>query len=204
MGGRATIYFQGSEVTGDTQIGASVSNPTIADGNPTLVAINSMDLSGFNSTVSAITVTINLSGGCNNGLVAYLVAPNSTRVYLMNQPGVGADPFGIGATGAGMNITLQDGTAANGNIQNETSSGALSGTYNAAESLSWFGGAGAGVWTLYFVDTIAGGGDANLNGWSLNINPVPEPINMALAILGAVFVGTVAARGYRVSRLAKR
>ncbi len=67
------------------------------------------------ATVRALTVDLTLTGGYNSGLCAYLVAPNGATVMLMNQPGVSSgNPFG--ATGAGMNITLQDATAANGNI----------------------------------------------------------------------------------------
>ena len=39
------------------------------------------------------------------------------------------------------------------------------------------------VWTLFFADTV--NGDTSIvNGWSLNITAVPEPINMALGIFG--------------------
>ncbi len=190
--GRATLYYQGTGVTGDVSEGG-VANSTIVDGNPALVIANTMDLSsaGLGSSLSSLTVTLNISGGVNNGLYAYLVGPGpsgSTTVILMNQPGYVAN--GIGATGAGMNITLQDTGAANGSIQSETGSSVLSGTYSAAGSLSGFnGGNPNGSWTLYFADTIAGGGNATLNGWSLDITPVPEPVNVALAVFGGLFVG---------------
>ena len=40
-----------------------------------------------------------------------------------------------------------------------------------------------GTWTLFFADVSAGGGQATLNGWSLDITTVPEPVNVALAFL---------------------
>jgi len=162
---------------------------TIPEGNPVGVTISGT-ISDIPAglTVGALTVHLTLTGGYNGGLSAYLVAPNGATVILMNQPGVSSgNP--VGATGTGMNITLQDGTAANGNIQNETSGSVLSGSYNAAGSLSGFNGSIAdGTWTLYFADLAGGGGSPDLTSWSLDITPVPELVPQALA----VFLGLVA------------
>lgn len=191
--GRATIYYQGTAVSGGTDLG-SVANPTIVDGNPTIVTANSMTLSGLDSSVASITVTLNLSGGCNNGLYGYLVGPGGgTTVILLNQPGYGVD--GFGALGSGLNITL--GTSGS-SIQSETSGSALTGNYQPAGNLLDFTGINPnGTWTLYFADTIAGGGNATLNGWSLNITAVPEPVNVALAVFGMVVIGAGVVRQRR-------
>ena len=108
MAAHATLYIQGTTGQSGTSEG-SVANSTIYDGNPASVTANTMDLSsaGLGSSLSSLTVTLNISGGMNNGLYAYLVGPGpagSTTVILMNQPGYAVD--GFGATGAGMNITL--------------------------------------------------------------------------------------------------
>jgi len=176
---------------------------SIPDGNPTGVSFAGTyggAAAGF--TVANLTVSLNLSGGYNGDLYSYLVAPNGTVVVLMNQPGVAVN--GFGASGAGMNITLQDLGAVNGNIQNETSGSVLSGTYNAAGSLSGFNGSVAdGTWTLFFADLSSGGGTSTLNGWSLDITAVPEPINVALAVFGAAFVTAGVVRSYHNSRKAR-
>ena len=177
---RATLTYNSGSISANTAIPA---------GNPVGVAFTEIvSSSGGNAvpaglTVLNVTVGLNLTGGYNGGLFAYLVAPNGSEVTLMNQPGVSAgSPFG--ASGAGMNITLQDGTVSNGNIQNETSSSVLSGTYNAAGSLSGFNGAGAdGTWTLFFADLGSGSGAPELNSWTLGFTAVPEPANAALAVL---------------------
>ena len=165
-------------------------NTPIPDGNPVGVTLNGIvsDVpSGF--TVSSLTISLNINGGYNGDLYTYLIAPNGTLVLLMNQPGVGVN--GFGASGAGMNITLQDVGAVGGNIQNETSGSVLSGSYNAAGSLSAFNGSVAdGTWTLFFADLSSGGGTSTLNSWSLGITAVPEPVTMALAI----FLGLVVLR----------
>jgi hypothetical protein len=42
-----------------------------------------------------------------------------------------------------------------------------------------------GTWTLFVAD-VSGGSISTINGWSLEIIPVPEPINVALGIFAAV------------------
>lgn len=101
-----------------------------------------------------------------------------------------------------MNITLQDVGAANGSIQNETSSFVLSGSYNAAGSLSGFNGSAAdGTWTLYFADLSSGGGASTLNSWSLGITAVPEPVNAALGVFVLLLL---ALAGLKWTRSGKR
>lgn len=185
----AMLFIQGSTGQSGTSAGA-LQNTTIYDGNPAFVIANTINWSaaGLGTSLSGLTVTVSLTGGANNGLYAYLVDPSGTIVTLMNQPGVGVN--GFGATGAGMTITLQDVVAANGNIQNVIGGSVLSWSYQADGSLSGLNGDNPnGSWTLYFADTIAGGGNATLIGWSLDITAVPEPVNVAMAIFGMGFIG---------------
>ena len=174
----------------------------IPDGSPAGVSfVSTYDAAPVGSTVSGLTVSLNISGGFNGDLYAYLVSPNGTLVMLMNQPGLSLN--GIGASGAGMNLTLTDSFTANGSIQNVTSGSYLTGNYNAAGSLVNFNGSQAdGNWTLFFADLANGGGTSHLDGWSLDITAVPEPVNVALVIFGAGFIGMVAVRRSRDSRKA--
>ncbi len=180
-GARGAIDFE--DFTGGGSVG------TIPDGNPNGAAFVGTVSDAPDMTVSGLNVVLNISGGFNGNLYAYLDAPNGTQVVLMNRPGVSeSNPFG--ATGAGMNITLQDSGAANGSIQNETSSGVLTGSYNAAGPLAGFNGSAAdGTWTLFFADEVSGGGTSTLTGWSLEITAVPEPVNLALPVFGLVAIG---------------
>ena len=175
---------------------------TIPDGSPAGVSfVGTYDAAPVGSTVSGLTVSLNLSGGFNGDLYAYLVSPNGTLVMLMNQPGVSLN--GFGASGAGMNITLTDSFTANGSIQNVTSGSYLTGNYNAAGSLVNFNGSQAnGNWTLFFADMANGGGTSHLDGWSLDITAVPEPANLAMIIFGVSFIGFGIARHFRNSRKA--
>jgi subtilisin-like proprotein convertase family protein len=137
--------------------------------------------------VSGLTVGLDISGGYNGGLVAYLVAPNGTMVYLVNQPGVsGGNPFG--APGSGMDVTLQDGSTS---IQSasETAGVQFTGTYGAAGSLSSVKGSVAdGDWTLFFANLGSGGASGELLDFTLNLTAVPEPVGMGLGIFGGLVV----------------
>jgi subtilisin-like proprotein convertase family protein len=165
---------------------------TIPDGNPIGVTFSGTvtDVPA-GLTVGGLTVGLNLSGGYNGNLYAYLVSPGGTQVLLMNEPGVSAgNPFGAG--GPGMNLTLQDAGAANGSIQNATSASVLTGSYNAAGLLAGFNGAAPdGTWELFFADEVSGGGTSTLNSWTLNLTAMPEPQLATLEILGGIFWGSL-------------
>ena len=138
--------------------------------------------------VLGITVGLNISGGYNGSLYAYLVAPNGTLVTLMNQPGVSVDWFG--AESSGMNITLSD--TGGSSIQNVTGGygTTLTGTYQADQTLGTFNNSLAnGTWEIYFANLRSGGGDPVLNSFTLNIDVVPEPVNVALGVFLAVLLG---------------
>jgi subtilisin-like proprotein convertase family protein len=189
-GARGALFIE--NFTGGDAVGV------IPDGSPIGVTFSGTVSDAPGMTVSELTLTLNISGGFNGNLFAYLNAPDGTHVVLMNQPGVsGENPFG--ASGAGMNITLQDSGAINGPIQTETSAAVLSGSYNAAGTLTDFNGAALnGIWELFFADEVSGGGTSTLNSSSLGINAVPEPVNMALVIFsGFMVIGTMLARRAR-------
>ncbi|HEX9046877.1 MAG TPA: hypothetical protein VF988_07605 [Verrucomicrobiae bacterium] len=196
---QASLFIQGSMPGQSGASIGSIQNATILDGNLTAVTVNAMDLSSaaLGSSLVSLTVSLNITGGMNNGLYGWLVAPNGATVTLMNQPGYAVD--GYGATGPGMQIALVGSGGANGDIQSVTSGFFLGGTsyptYNAAVDFSGLTGINPnGVWTIYFSDTISGGGDSTLAGWSLNISSVPEPVNVALGSFGVLFVVAGASR----------
>ena len=164
---------------------------TIPAGNPVGVAVSgNFTAASAGDRVLGISVGLNISGGYNGSLYAYLVAPNGTLVTLMNQPGASVDWFG--AESSGMNITLSD--TGGSSIQNVTGGygTTLTGTYQADQTLGTFGNSSAnGIWTIYFASQESGGGNAVLNSYTLNIEIIPEPVNVALVIfLVVLLVGT--------------
>ncbi len=198
---QAGLFYQGTGITtaGGTGEGIVANSGTIYDGSPVGSAFT-MDLggAGLGSQLTDIQVSLNVSGGLNGNLYAYLVAPDGTLVVLLNRPGVtGGNPFGN--TQSGLNLTL-----ANSGATILASSDLGSGMYAVptanGNSLVNFGSASSpgvnpnGTWTLFFADMVAGGGNATLNGWSLDITAVPEPVNMALGFFGVIAAGVVAWR----------
>ena len=148
-------------------------------------------------------MTLNISGAnrfnFNADLYAYLSHTyngNTVTVTLMNTPD--------GLTGTGMNITLSD-TGINGNIQDAVSDTSLSGTYiPSGGSMAFQGYNGMnpnGNWTLFIADIYGEyrATSQTLTSWSLTLDVVPEPVNVALGVFGMLFAVIVV-----VSRRAKR
>src|SRR5581483_8724865 len=147
----------------------------IPDGDVSGVAI-STNLTGLVGSISNLTLSLNISGGYNGDLYAYLAGPNGGFAVLLNRSGISTNtPFGYGNTG--FNVTFSDG-AANSiqNYQNNSpiynGNGQLTGTwqpgglnidpqsglpafFNASQSamLSSFTNTGPnGTWTLFLAD----------------------------------------------------
>src|SRR5690348_10338464 len=69
-------------------------NVAVPDGNLNGLALNN-DLTGMDGTISSLTVSLDLSGGFNGDLYAYLAGPNGGFGVLLNRPGVtGGNAFG--------------------------------------------------------------------------------------------------------------
>ena len=216
----AGIYYQGTVTPSGTAAG-SLQNSALADGNVAGMW-NSMDLSraGLPGPLTDIRVTLNLSGGYNGDLYAYL-SYDGKLVPLLNRIGVSSGNA-FGSSGAGLsNVTLSDRASVN---IHAAGNGVLSGSYkpdgrnlsplssavsfDASGSITLddpafgFGGLDPnGIWTLFFADVVAGGSSATLTGWSLEITTVPEPVNTALGVSAGVFVVVSLVRSPRVRKL---
>jgi subtilisin-like proprotein convertase family protein len=155
----------------------------IPDGNPVGV-VSTINVSGLGN-IGTISLTLNISGGNNGDLYAYL-SYNGTLVTLLDRPGTSTgNPLGF--TDAGYNVTVADGNAS----LNTATGGSpqVSGTYSATSgALSGFTGSANGTWTLFIADLSGGDGSntSTLNSWYLDINgtTVPEPVTGALIVFG--------------------
>jgi subtilisin-like proprotein convertase family protein len=182
------------------------SGGTIADGNP----VGQLFSGQFNHAASwdqvvSVSVGLNISGGYNGDLYAYLVAPNGTLMLLMNQP--------ANLSGSGMNLTLASGNSGDnlavpnsGAIESASSGGYLGNSLNqsasvyspvdslafqtvyAAQNSGPTGPLANGTWNLFFADLTGGGGEATLNSWTLNLAVVPEPVDLALGLFAAMLL----------------
>lgn len=181
----------------------------IPDGNPNGVW-SGVTVNGEAPVLADVTVTLNLSGGYNGDLYAYL-SHDGMLVPLLNRVGVCSEnPFG--SDGPGMNAIISD--AATINIH-AAGDGYLSGTYLAdgqnisplsgATNFNAIGGAVTldgtfgglnpnGNWTLFFADVVSSGSTSTLNNWSLSIVAIPEPQVAAFFAFGLVIGGTLLCR----------
>jgi len=175
-------------------------------------------VSGLSGSIATVQVNLNVTGGYNGDLYAYL-SYDGKLIPLLNRVGVGAgDSFGYSASGFN-NITLADAgslnihsvasPAANGtyladgrNISPLSAPG-LFDTTSSATFASTFGGMNPnGDWTLFFADASGGGGTSTITSWSLDIiTAVPEPINVALGVFGGLFLIGSLCRSERLQKL---
>ena len=184
----------------------------IPDGNPVGLS-DSQTLSGMTGlSISDISVSLNISGGYNGDLYAYL-SHDGVLVPLLNRVGVTAgNAFGYSDTG--FNIVLSSAAANDVHFYGNFSpsfngSGQLTGSwqpdgrnidpasppaaFDSASQVTFaaFNDANAnGNWTLFFADMSAGGGNSQLVSWELDITAVPEPVTTALALFAALLLVT--------------
>ena len=182
-------------------------NVIITDGSPIGVA-NQLTVSGSLGLISSVSVNLDITGGFNGDLYAYLLGPEGQMVVLLNRVGLsGTSDIGYGDSG--FNITLTDGASNIHNYQSgaySISAGQLGGTWapdgrindslvlpassfdstSPSEFLSVFsGGSANGNWEL-FVSDLSNGGQSTLVSWGLTIATVPEPSSFACLIFAAL------------------
>jgi subtilisin-like proprotein convertase family protein len=177
-------------------------------------------------TITDVSVRLNLSGGYNGDLYGYL-SYNGTTLILLNRVGVGtgSEPtFSFGYAGAGFSSLLLQDVASD---IHSYGGGVGTGTYSpdgrdvsplSSPSVLYatgrdtfsgkFGGMNPnGEWTLVLADVSAGGGQAHVVSWGLDINQageaVPESLNMALGVFAAVVLLVLGERAWRARSQAR-
>jgi len=153
-------------------------------------------------------VALDISGGYNGDLYAFLSGPNGGFAVLLNRVGVSNDASSFGYGNHGFDIVLSDSAASdvhyyqsasyllNGNGQltgtwvpdgrniGPQSAPSLFGSTAPSALLSSFNGTDPnGGWTLFLAD-LSVGSQSQLVSWSLDIITVPEPSGWALGIMG--------------------
>jgi subtilisin-like proprotein convertase family protein len=183
-------------------------NSVIPDNDPSGYA-STITVPVLSAAISNVTVTLDITGGYNGDLYAYLSGPNGGFAVLLDRVGETNGNAG-GFSDAGFDVTLDD-SAANPDIhnyQNESptySAGPgsqLLGTWGSdgestapnaspssftgvpTETLASFDNlSGDGTWTLFLAD-LAAGDQSTIVSWSLDITTVPEPQTWAMAGIG--------------------
>jgi subtilisin-like proprotein convertase family protein len=197
------LLLAAAPVWAQTVVSTSYTNSTpasIADGNPVGVT-EQFTVSGLGGTVTNVQVQLDITGGFNGDLYAYLVDPAGQLVVLLNRPGLdGSNLFGY--SDAGFNITLSgtatndvhyyqantysiaDGQltgtwAADGRNIDPQSAGSVFASTSPTAGLNLYNGLNGGdvngTWTLFIADLATGGGTPTFNQAVLTIMTVPEP-----------------------------
>lgn len=182
------------------------------------------------TSISSVTVTVDISGGYNGDLYVYL-SHGSGFAVLLNRVGVGTTTSGSSASGyanTGFSLTFDGTASANAHFYQNNSpsyngSGQLTGmwrpdgrmidpesaaaTFESASTsanFSTFAGLNPnGNWTL-FVSDVSGGSISTLNDFTVNISAVPEPVNAALGIFGSLIAVGCALRSRWGARILLR
>ena len=142
-------------------------------------------------TFTGLSVDLQLSGGWNGDLYAYLVHSSGFSV-LLDHVGVGVSgPFGYGD--AGMNVNLAaTGSSIHGYGGANTFSAAPTGSWltdNTSGSLaSFLSTSPNGTWSLFIAD-LSGGGVSTVQSWGLQMDivAVPEVETWVAAALAGMF-----------------
>lgn len=177
---------------------SGVVNTVIPDGNPNGIE-STITIGDFIGAVTNMAVYLNVSGGYDGDLYAYL-AHDGTMATLLNRIGSSSgNPFGSSAAGLGdptgetYEFSLSDDAATGIHNYNGTGS-----SYQPdGGTLSSFNGQNAnGDWTLFFADMASGGGDSpsTLVSWGPDIEPVPEPGNLSLGLFASCGLIIIAKR----------
>lgn len=183
-------------------------NTVIPDANPVGITV-STTTSGLSGMITNFQVNLNITGGFNGDLYAYLAGPVGQFAVLLNRVGV-TSGNSFGYSDSGFNITLD---SSGTNIHNYQSggytitSGQLVGTWapdgrnispnsspsafdtasTAANLASFNNTSPNGNWTLFLAD-LSGGGQSTLNSWGMTISTVPEPQTWAMIASGAAML----------------
>jgi hypothetical protein len=192
---------------------------SIADGSPVGLT-EQFSVSGLGGSITNVQVHLDITGGFNGDLYAYLAGPQGQFAVLLNRAGItGSNPYGYGD--AGFNITL-DGSSPNihgyGSGYSVNGFGQVTGTWGSdgrnidpqslgsvfdsastAANLGVFQDTtGNGLWTFFIADLSGGGGTATLNNVILTIMTVPEP--QTWVMLGGGLAVFCLCRSWRVFR----
>lgn len=183
-------------------------NALIPDNDPNGFA-DAIPVAGLTGPIANVTVTLDITGGFNGDLYAYLAGPSGGFAVLLNRMGLSSSNA-FGYSDAGLNVTFSAG-AANGNIHNyqnvpgyatlisngsdwmpdgrnmdpQSAGGAFDSAAVTANFNTFFGTDPNGTWT-FFISDLSPGGQSSLAGLGLDVTVVPEPQTGVLMGLAAL------------------
>lgn len=181
------------------------------------------NLTGMSGAINNVNVTLNITGGFNGDLYAYLAGPTGGFAVLLNRVGVSNNATQFGYANSGFANVLFADSAANSiqyyqnfsptlnlngqltgtwqpegvNLDPQSSPSSFFGAPQSALLGSFNGSNPNGVWVLFLAD-VAAGSQSTVVSWGLAITTtVPEP--SALALTGAGLMAFLGCRRLRRS-----
>jgi subtilisin-like proprotein convertase family protein len=215
----ATLLLSSATTPGALFISGTL-DTIIPDGNPNGIS-STINVSGLSPAISDVNVSINVSGGFNGDLYAFLSFGNGTVVLLNHIGNTSSDPFGSPTAGFGSsaggwyNFKFDDSTLMTDiHAYSDDSGSPITGTYNTdrrtmdpqlvldtsprGSSLVSFNNSNPnGAWTIFFTDMAGGNDPSTLVSWGLEIEAVPEPTRLALGIFGILVIGVGVVRRWQ-------
>jgi subtilisin-like proprotein convertase family protein len=170
----------------------------VPDANPNGV-FSTIDVSAISGTLGNLTLSLNISGGYNGDLYAYLSGDNGGFSVLLNRVGrTISNPTGYGDPG--MNIVFSDSGASDVHLYGDNGGTPLTGTWQPdarntnpqltldtdprTAFLSSFDNRNPnGTYTLFLAD-FANESQSTLVSWSIDLDVVPEPTSASLFAIG--------------------
>jgi hypothetical protein len=182
---------------------------TIPDNSPSSGAAAGIYIPSTDSQLSGIanpyvtgiaSVGMTISGGWAGDYTVVLQHVNATgggsqslTLFSLLLGGAAANG-GIGGTGANaFQLTSTGGTVDSTFGASSSSIANITGTYNLNFGTTFNNIAPTGDWILYVTDSQAGS-QGILTGWTLGLDVVPEPVNVALGIFGGLLGGIALVR----------
>ena len=210
MAAAAMVGSAAALAQSETNFSFSV-NQVIPDASPLGLTV-ATNLTVTGGSIGSVTVGLDISGGFNGDLYAYLAGPNGGYAVLLNRVGVSNNASAFGYSDSGFNVTFSDSAGTNiqyyQNFSYTLSGGQLTGvwqpegvnidpqsgpslflTTSPSTPLSSFDGSNPnGTWTLFLAD-LSSGGQSTVVSWGVDITTVPEPATVA--VLGMGMAGTL-------------
>jgi subtilisin-like proprotein convertase family protein len=198
----ASAFAAGPGIISESWTGAQI----IPDNNASGVAFTFNITAPAQALITDVEVSLNLAGGWNGDLYAYLSHGSGFSV-LLNRPGRTAGNLS-GSGVSGLNLNLSDHyltdvhTAANNPLTgNFAPDGRFVSPFTAVDTdartafLSSFTGLDPnGTWTIFFAD-VSPLAASTIQSWTVNLSVVPEPGSAALVGLAAAVC--LVRRGWR-------
>ena len=153
------------------------------------VYVSSGDVSGIvNPCVVGVSLTFTITGGWDSDYT--LVLKHLSDDGLTSQSATLFSALGGYANSGFNNVTATSGSGSLIGASSTYTTTPISGVLGLVNFSTFQNIAPTGDWILYATDN-AGGFNGTLGGWALNLDVVPEPVNVALGIFGGV-LGLVA------------